>query len=63
VKSRFSGEPPPPVSVDIVICVGADDDGGVPTNVVREQGAANIIRGGISGEWVTLDQARQQIGI
>jgi len=63
VKSRFSREPPPPVSVDIVICVGADDDGGVPTNVVREQGAANIIRGGISGEWVTLDQARQQIGI
>lgn len=63
VKSRFSAEPPLPVSVDIVICVGAFDDGGVPTNVVRAQGAANIIRAGISGEWLTLEQARQRIGI
>ncbi len=63
VKSRFSGEPPPPVGLDFVICVGAIDDGGAPVNVVRDQGQANIIRGGISGEWLTLEQARQQLGI
>lgn len=63
VKSRFLGEPPPPVGLDFVICVGAIDDGGAPVNVVREQGQANIIRGGISGEWLTLEQSRQQLGI
>lgn len=63
VKSRFSEEPPPPVELDLVICVGAIDDGGAPVNVVREQGQANIIRGGISGEWSTLEQARQHLGI
>jgi hypothetical protein len=63
VKHLFSKEPLSSISYDIVICVGAKDDGGVKSNVVRDNGAGDIIRSGITGEWMTENDALEHLGV
>ena len=59
LKSEFSEEPSPAgrPEDDIVLCAGAADDGGVPGHLVRGATPPTIIRGGTTGEWVTLETA------
>jgi hypothetical protein len=63
VKHLFSKEPLSSIPYDIVICVGAKDDGGVKSNVVRDNGAGDIIRSGITGEWMTENNALEHLGV
>src|ERR1019366_4488070 len=48
VKAEFSNEPPPALGLagDLVICVGAYDDGGAATNVGRPATSPTIVRAG-----------------
>jgi len=61
VKAKFKDEPPT-CSADVIICAGAIDDGGVPSNVARGDTNPTIVRGGVSGKWISLNQAIDVIG-
>jgi hypothetical protein len=57
-RGEFEHEPEPFWPVDVVVCVGAKDDGGVPLNIARANKAnRTIVRPLSSGEWMTEDQA------
>lgn len=55
-KARFEDELTP-TGVDVVVCVGADDDGGVPSNIARDQSTSTVVRTGTSGEWINHNEA------
>lgn len=59
VKAEFSVAPPGPIPDDVVICAGADDDGDVPSSVVRGDPPPDIVRSGVSGQWITFTTARE----
>jgi len=61
VKQTFANEPPPPITADIVICVGAYGDGGVPIDVVRGAGTGTVVRAGLSGDWLDTEQGLDRI--
>jgi hypothetical protein len=62
IRARFATEWGSAIAVDFVICAGALDDGGVPPSVVRGQGLATVVRAGNHSNWLTTEQARQQLG-
>lgn len=55
VKADFLSEPASPVGLteDLVICVGAYDDAGAATHVVRPSVSPTVLRPGLSAEWIT----------
>lgn len=58
VRQKYAGEVQPLIPDDIVICVGAKDDGGAAANVVRPQRLpSNIVRPALTGRWVPEDDA------
>lgn len=61
VKQTFANEPPPPTTADIVICVGAYDDGGVPIDVVRGAGTGTVVRAGLAGDWLDTEEGLDRI--
>ena len=62
VKSEFLTGPAAPAGLaeDLVICVGAYDDGGAATHVVRPAVPPTVLRPGISAEWITETVAEAQ---
>ena len=60
VKNIFRRETPPFGAADIVICVGSEDIG-VPANIARIEGTADIVRGGPVGEWMTRTRACEEL--
>ncbi|TRZ53145.1 hypothetical protein D4S03_02275 [bacterium] len=54
VKSTYESEPPDPDPADIVICAGALQDGNAPVDIVRGDAGGTIIRAGLQGTWLTL---------
>ena len=48
---------------DITVCVGAEDDGGVPADIVRSGEGPSILRPGDQGKWCTHREAPMQLGI
>jgi len=61
VKLTFANEPPPPIAADVVICVGAYDDGDVPIDVVRGAGTGTVVRPGLAGDWLNTEQGLDRI--
>jgi hypothetical protein len=61
IKARFATESEVVPTCDIVICVGADDDGGAATNIVRQDTVSSIIRPTSTGEWITHGQAIERL--
>jgi hypothetical protein len=55
-------EPPTAVPVDIVVAVGATDLG-VPSNVVRNGRARDLVRPDTCGTWFDLNSAREELNI
>jgi hypothetical protein len=55
-KKQFDSEELP-IGDDIVICVGADDDGGVPTSIVRGTSSPLLIRPLSAPEWMNERRA------
>jgi len=59
-RSRFHGEPTPFNPADLLICVGAKDDGGVAIDIARgNKNRSTVVRPATVGEWMTEDQAAQ----
>jgi hypothetical protein len=63
VKKEFLQEQATPDAVDIIVAAGADEDGNVPANVVRDDAPPTIIRPAPSGRWMTLVSALQELGL
>jgi hypothetical protein len=56
VKGRYLNEPPQLPQADLMICVGATDDGNMPQTVVRgDATAATIVRATSVAQWETED--------
>ena len=45
------------------VCAGAFDDGGVPSNLVREGATSSVVRPSASGEYITYEGAVAQFGL
>ena len=59
-RSQFQDEPTPFAPADLLICVGAKDDGGVAIDIARgNKNRSTVVRPAVVGEWVTEDQATQ----
>jgi hypothetical protein len=56
IKRDFEGDMTPSGAPELTICVGAEDDGGVATNIVRGE-RSTIVRPGVLGEWCSPEQA------
>ncbi|MCO6512810.1 MAG: hypothetical protein J5I65_18650 [Aridibacter famidurans] len=52
LKSECRQEPPLPVPVDRVVCIGAVEDPS-PASVIRPTSVPGVIHGGVSGIWTT----------
>lgn len=63
VKSALAGDVPPIDPPEVTVCVGADDDGGVPPDILRPERRPSVIRPGTSGEWCTHTSAPHLLGI
>ncbi|MGD0792471.1 MAG: hypothetical protein ABR920_11940 [Terriglobales bacterium] len=59
VRAAFAQEPPTPQGDDYVVCAGAEDDGGVPPNVIGRHMTPTVARPGSSAKWMTAVQALQ----
>jgi len=53
VKRKFMNEPPNTIPNCKTVCVGADDDGDVPKNIVRFGNKNEIIRNDPTRDWIT----------
>lgn len=59
-RSQFQHEPTPFDPADILICVGAKDDGAVAIDIARgNKNRSTVVRPAVVGDWVTEDQATQ----
>jgi NAD-dependent SIR2 family protein deacetylase len=47
----------------LTVCAGAFDDGGVPSNLVREGTTSSVVRPSASGEYITYEGAVAQFGL
>jgi hypothetical protein len=63
VRAHVSGDISPASSPDITVCVGAEDDGNVPVDVIRAGQRPSIIRPGDAGEWCTHGGLHDLLGI
>jgi NAD-dependent SIR2 family protein deacetylase len=63
VKKRFQSETPPLSSDDIVVCVNAKDDGGVPAHIVRSGGPSTIVRPADRANWMNDERAIHDLAI
>jgi len=61
VEARFV-EPPAVPPTDIFVAVGTTDLG-LPGHVVRSGVTASVVRPAAGGKWLTLEQARTELGI
>ena len=61
VAAAYSRETAPAIVPDMVIAVGAEDDG-LPSNIVRSGTTATIARGSL-GHWLTRQDAIQEFGL
>jgi NAD-dependent SIR2 family protein deacetylase len=62
VKKQFDPEDSP-LGDDIVICVGARDDGGVPVSVVRGTSSPPLIHTTSTANWINDERAIVELGI
>jgi hypothetical protein len=62
IRKIFCSESSPLGAADIVICVGADDRN-QPSNILREGTQTNVVRGGLSGKWLTSQQACEELDL
>jgi hypothetical protein len=63
VKKRFAEEVPAHTSDDFVICVGATDDGGAASHVVRSGAASTVVRPTDTAIWMTDGRAITELTI
>ena len=63
VQNEFRSEPALQPPVHIVICINAQEDGGVPSDVIRGKTESSIVRPTSESEWHTLESARELLGI
>lgn len=56
IKARYQQEPPANQAETIMVCPGAIDDGGAPTNIVRGETPGDVVRGAVEGNWISLQQ-------
>ncbi|WP_029066185.1 SIR2 family protein [Labrenzia sp. DG1229] len=61
LRARFI-EPPAAIAADIVVAVGATNLG-VPSNVVRDGRASDVVRPRAAGIWMDLPSARAELNI
>ena len=65
IQERFSDEPPNPVPPTRTICVGAWDDGGVPSKIIARGVPQGIIRNSSTAKWEPhrelLDELHQEL--
>ncbi len=62
IKRAHEKDAGPVLDADLVVCAGADDDGGAPLDVVRGDRPGSLVRPAPAGEWVTLDGAIERLG-
>jgi hypothetical protein len=53
VREKYTAETPCRVSDNIVVCVGARDDGSAAANIVRPEPEGNIVRPLLFARWIT----------
>lgn len=63
LKAELARDVPPVDAPDLTVCVGAEDDGGVPPDILRPERRPSVIRPGTAGEWCTHAGARTLLGI
>jgi hypothetical protein len=56
IKKKFEIEESP-LEADVVICVGASDDGGAPASIVRGSSSSSIIKPATACVWMSHEQA------
>lgn len=61
LKEQRSGEPPLPIVLDRVVCIGAVEDPGA-VSIVRPTTVPGVIRGGAGGSWTAEDRLVQELG-
>jgi SIR2-like domain len=59
VMKDFLKEPPRGNAEDYVICAGARENPGKP-DIMRDRSVRTLTRSGLSGEWITLEEARRR---
>jgi NAD-dependent SIR2 family protein deacetylase len=62
VKAEFEGDVAPSNATEVTVCVGANDDGGVATNVVRGN-RSSVVRPGNLGQWYCTTDALTLLGL
>ncbi|MEY2536443.1 MAG: hypothetical protein QOG67_183 [Verrucomicrobiota bacterium] len=62
IKKKFEAEQSP-LAADVVICVGAREDGGAPASIVRGASALTIIKPATASNWLTDEQAVLDLAI
>jgi hypothetical protein len=62
IKKKFEAEQSP-LAADVVICVGAREDGEAPASIVRGLSASTIIKPATASNWVTDEQAVLDLAI
>lgn len=53
VKGAYEQEPPSVESADVVVCSGADDDGGSPTFLTHTSASSTLLRPRSTSKWIT----------
>ncbi len=59
VMKDFLKEPPRGNAEDYVVCAGARENPGKP-DIMRDRSVRTLTRSGLSGEWITLEEARKR---
>jgi hypothetical protein len=62
IKNQFEEEETP-LGADVIICVGARDDGDAPSSIVRGSSSASIIKPVVKCVWMTDDKAVDKLGL
>jgi len=63
VKQSFSTEPPLPISLSRVVCIGALNDGGAAPNVVRPDERPTILTSGTVSNWVSHENLVSELRV
>jgi hypothetical protein len=61
IKAAYESEPLAHQDATTMVCPAAVDDGGAPIDVVRENVPGDIVRGGVTGTWLSLREAEALI--
>lgn len=63
IRADFAEATVPAGEPDITVCVGATDDGGVLSDIIRGQQTSSIMRPGAQGDWFTYGDGVAELGL